>query len=157
MEIELISYGDNFVEFSFSGSFSVNRVYRYKSGMTKPYPVHAKIYSIIKKKYQNILDKKFLTCQKFIVRYDFTFNTNQRKDVSNYIKVFEDLVFRYFIKQDDSFVYEIMAKKTHVNTLEKNIVKITWECLDEGQYNYDKIEKIKKYREYSKKKKKKTK
>lgn len=140
MQIDLIGGGENFLEFTFSGSFSVNRIYRNKRGFTKPYPLHKQAYKIIQKKYPEYIEREYKQYDKFEVNYIFVFNNNQRRDVSNYIKVFEDILFRLFIKKDDSFVYKINVKKIIIKSFPENYLRIEWCEYDDKSYEVDKID-----------------
>lgn len=83
-------------------------------------------------KYKNLIlslskCKECLRCRKYIFYYVFFFKDNKRRDVSNYIKFFEDLVF-YLIDDDDSKVDMIFIKKI-INESDKNSVLIYYECV----------------------------
>lgn len=126
MQIILLNYGENFVEFGFSGSFSVNRLYRNKRGFVKPYATHNHLYKILKKNYGDIINSSFKQFSSFSVKYQFIFKDNTKRDLTNYLKAFEDITFRLFIKVDDSRVQETIAIKYVDKRLSMHYVKIEW-------------------------------
>lgn len=154
MDILVTNYGLNFIEFGFSGSLSVNRIYRNKGGFVKPYPTHAKIYKIIKKKFAHIASLDFAQYDMFHVEYTFFFKDNARRDVTNYIKVFEDIVFRLFIKIDDSRVYSTKVTKNIDKRLSMHYVRIEWHPFASQKHSFSfPDEVIKKKNKKSKKQK----
>lgn len=140
IRVEILSFGDNYIEFLFAGALSVNNLYRNRKGRVKPY-IQAKsiVYDYIQKRYGNACEHKFLVYDAYRFRYFFIFNSNKRRDVSNYVKFFEDVVFRLFIKDDDSKVQEIHMQKAIGKIGNMNYVRIEWDKYEEKKENKEKI------------------
>ncbi|MEM5878704.1 MAG: hypothetical protein QXF12_07560 [Candidatus Aenigmatarchaeota archaeon] len=135
IRVEIVDYDDNSVSMTFSGQLSVNRLYRNVKGRTKPY-IQAKhvVYNYMNKKYKHIIDHDFNRYEKYYCEYIFIFNNKRPRDVSNYIKFFEDLVFRLMIKDDDNKVYKINIVKDIYREISYNYVIVRW-----TEYNEDLI------------------
>ena len=131
--IQVIHYTHDSVLFSFSGSASVNRLYRNRYGYTKPYSVNNKVYLDILSYYPEIIDKKFLQCDKYTVNYYIIVGDKKRRDISNYVKLFEDIVFRLFIKEDDSKVKHITITGVYKEKIKSKYVFVTWHCLENSE------------------------
>ena len=131
--IQVIHYTHASVLFSFSGSASVNRLYRNRYGYTKPYSVNNKVYLDILSYYPEIIDKKFLQCDKYTVNYYIIVGDKKRRDISNYVKLFEDIVFRLFIKEDDSKVKHITITGVYKEKIKSKYVFVTWHCLENSE------------------------
>jgi len=131
--IHVIHYTHDSVLFSFSRSASVNRLYRNRYGYTKPYSVNNKVYLDILSYHPEIIDKKFLQCDKYTVNYYIIVGDKKRRDISNYVKLFEDIVFRLFIKEDDSKVKHITITGVYKEKIKSKYIFITWHCLENGQ------------------------
>lgn len=127
IRVEIFNYNNNSISFTFSGQLSVNRLYRNVKGRTKPY-IQAKhvVYNHMNKKYKDILEFDFTKYERYYCEYIFIFNNKRPRDVSNYIKFFEDLVFRLMIKDDDNKVYKINVVKDIYRNISYNYVIIKW-------------------------------
>jgi Holliday junction resolvase RusA-like endonuclease len=128
--IYVIHYTDNSVLFSFNRFASVNRLYRNRQGYTKPYSVNSKAYLDILSYHPEIIDKKFLQCDKYAVNYYIIVGDRKRRDISNYVKLFEDIVFRLFVKEDDSKVKHITITGIYKEKIKSKYVFVTWSCLE---------------------------
>jgi Holliday junction resolvase RusA-like endonuclease len=128
--IYVIHYTDNSVLFSFNRFASVNRLYRNRQGYTKPYSVNSKVYLDILSYHPEIIDKKFLKCDKYAVNYYIIVGDRKRRDISNYVKLFEDIVFRLFVKEDDSKVKHITITGIYKEKIKSKYVFVTWSCLE---------------------------
>jgi len=131
--IRVIHYTYDSVLFSFSRSASVNRLYRNRYGYTKPYSVNNKVYLDILSYYPEIIDKKFLQCEKYTVNYYIIVGDKKRRDISNYVKLFEDIVFRLFIKEDDSKVKHITITGIYKEKIKSKYIFVTWHCLENSE------------------------
>jgi len=128
-ELNVADFGENHVIFYFNKSASVNRLYRIKSGHTKPYFIHSKSYMYILEDNREIIDYNFLKCSSYEFSYIFAFCDNRKRDISNHIKLFEDIVFRLFIKDDDSKVKSIRINAiTFSNKRKFNYLFVKWTC-----------------------------
>lgn len=134
IKVEILEYAPNKIEFAFQGSLSVNRLYRNVKGRTKPY-IQAKhiVYNKIMKNYKDAVLYDYNKHDFYYVKYTFVFNSKKPRDVSNYIKFFEDLVFRIFIKDDDNKVWKFEAQKEIRKGFKHNYVMIEW-------FNYERNE-----------------
>jgi Holliday junction resolvase RusA-like endonuclease len=139
--IYVIHYTENSVLFSFNRFASVNRLYRNRQGYTKPYSVNSKVYLDILSYHPEIIDKKFLQCDKYAVNYYIIVGDKKRRDISNYVKLFEDIVFRLFVKEDDSKVKHISITGIYKEKIKSKYVFVTWNCL-EGDINTDVLKEI---------------
>ena len=142
--IQVIHYTHDSVLFSFSGSASVNRLYRNRYGYTKPYSVNNKVYLDILSYYPEIIDKKFLQCDKYTVNYYIIVGDKKRRDISNYVKLFEDILFRLFIKEDDSKVKHITITGVYKEKIKSKYVFVTWHCLENSE-NTDVLKEIEEF------------
>jgi Holliday junction resolvase RusA-like endonuclease len=133
--IYVIHYTENSVLFSFNRFASVNRLYRNRQGYTKPYSVNSKVYLDILSYHPEIIDKKFLQCDKYAVSYYIIVGDKKRRDISNYIKLFEDIVFRLFVKEDDSKVKHITVTGVFKEKIKSKYVFVTWHCLESNENN----------------------
>ncbi len=144
--IHVIHYTDNSVLFSFNRFASVNRLYRNRKGYTKPYSVNSRVYLDILSYHPEIIDKKFLQCDKYAVNYYIIVGDKKRRDISNYVKLFEDIVFRLFIKEDDSKVKHITISGIYKEKIKYKYVFVTWHCIESN----DSVEVIKEIEEFIK-------
>jgi Holliday junction resolvase RusA-like endonuclease len=142
LKLEIVSHGDNFLLISFKGSASVNRVYRNKNGVLKPYPIHKKAFGYIEKNYADIIEYPFKKFEKMKLVYYVIFNDKRTRDVDNYIKIFSDLWSRYFVKVDDSAVFSFTATKVVLTSAKTHYIWIQWFPYDEQNHIED-IEKVK--------------
>lgn len=126
IKVEILDYDINRLEFAFQGSLSVNRLYRNVKGRTKPY-IQAKhvVYNKILKENKDAVLFNYNKHDLYYLKYTFVFNSKKPRDVSNYIKFFEDLVFRLFIKDDDNKVWKFEAEK-EIRRGKYNYVMIEW-------------------------------
>lgn len=127
IRVDIVDYDDSSISMIFSGQLSVNRLYRNVKGRTKPY-IQAKhiVYNYMNKKYSHVINHDFKKYEKYYCEYIFIFNNKKPRDVSNYIKFFEDLVFRLMIKDDDNKVYKINVVKDIYRDISSNYVIIRW-------------------------------
>ncbi len=139
--IYVIHYTENSVLFSFNRFASVNRLYRNRQGYTKPYAVNSKIYLDILSYHPEIIDKKFLKCDKYAVNYYIIVGDKKRRDISNYVKLFEDIVFRLFVKEDDSKVKYITISGIYKEKIKSKYVFVNWHCLENNE-NFDALREI---------------
>lgn len=139
IQLDIIDYSNNHVEIAFSGQLSVNRLYRNAKGRTKPY-IQAKhiVYNSLQKKYSDVIEYEFDKYNQYECEYTFIFNNKSRRDVSNYIKFFEDLVFRLLIKDDDSKVVKITLQKSVYRNLKYNYLIMKWKDTNEDLLTKDK-------------------
>jgi Holliday junction resolvase RusA-like endonuclease len=142
--IHVIHYTDNSVLFSFNRFASVNRLYRNRTGYTKPYSVNSKVYLDILSYQPEIIDKKFLQCEKYAVNYYIIVGDKKRRDISNYVKLFEDIVFRLFVKEDDSKVKYITIRGVYKEKIKSKYVLVTWRCLDTNE-NTEELKAVEEY------------
>ncbi len=142
--IQVIHYTNDSVLFSFKGSASVNRLYRNRYGYTKPYSVNNKVYIEILSYHPEIIDKKFLQCNKYTVNYYIIVGDKKRRDISNYVKLFEDIVFRLFVKEDDSKVKHITITGIYKEKIKSKYVFVTWHC-SENIENADTLREIEEF------------
>jgi len=131
--IQVIHYTHDSVLFSFSGSASVNRLYRNRQGYTKPYSVNNKAYLDILSCHPEIIDKKFLQCDKYTVNYYVIVGDKKKRDISNYVKLFEDIVFRLFVKEDDSKVKHITITGIYKEKIKAKYIFVSWHCLESSE------------------------
>lgn len=69
-----------------------------------------------------------LKCEKYAFYYLFYFKNNKKRDVSNYIKFFEDLVF-YVLNDDDSKVDMLFVQKNYYENKDYNYLLVFYECV----------------------------
>jgi Holliday junction resolvase RusA-like endonuclease len=121
-------YTSNSISFYFNVNMSVNFIYRNRRGFEKPIPVYKsyteKLERQIAGRFQDVRPSKY---DKYKFNYYFCFNTKRKRDISNYIKAFEDYVFNNILKDDDSKVYEINIYKKIESQLPYNYLLMTWE------------------------------
>lgn len=128
IDIIILGAGPNYVEVAFRGSFSVNRLYRHRKGRHAPYnQVKDLVEKKLKQYYSRYFEYKYNKYDKYKFKYIFVFRTKAINDVSNYIKFMEDMVFNYFLQDNDTKVYLIHAEKHYHKIGQYNYVRIEWE------------------------------
>jgi Holliday junction resolvase RusA-like endonuclease len=106
--------------------------------------VNNKVYIEILSYNPEIIDKKFLQCDKYTVNYYIIVGDKKRRDISNYVKLFEDIVFRLFIKEDDSKVKHITITGIYKEKIKSKYVFVTWHC-SENIENADTLREIEEF------------
>lgn len=126
VRFHIVHFNENSIEIHFTGDFSVNKLYINTKNGKRYNQVKTKIYEIMQIFYQDVLSFEFKKCNRYVFIYEFYFCNNKKRDISNYIKFFEDFVFKLLIKDDDSKVFEIHAYKK-VMKRNMHVVKISWD------------------------------
>jgi len=81
---------------------------------------------------REIIDYPFDKCDEYDFEYIFAFNNKRKRDISNHIKLFEDIIFRLFIKDDDSKVKSIRINSfIFKNSKNLNYLFVRWTCKQE--------------------------
>lgn len=112
--------------FDFDLNVSVNNIYKFNVKNKKMYSVYkSRVYN----KFRGI-ELVFKKCDCYLCEYSFIFMNNNKRDISNYLKFFEDLIFRLFIKDDDSKVYKIIVNKFVDNSLDRHRLIFSYRCLE---------------------------
>jgi len=127
--VGVIEVKPNYVSFYFNVNMSVNYMYRNKRGFSKPIPVYKSYVQKTKKQIEaRFKGIKFQQFEKYRFYYNFVFNSKRKRDISNYIKTFEDFIFENLLQDDDKKVYETFITKQINNTIKENYLEVHWEA-----------------------------
>lgn len=118
IEFDILDNNSFFIKFDFSASVNSYICKNHKNVFNK----YKKLYNKVKK------CEKCKKCEKYAFYYLFYFKNNKKRDVSNYIKFFEDLIF-YVLDDDDSKVDFLFVQKNYFYNKDYNYLFVFYECV----------------------------